>query len=280
MPKKDSMAAMTLLPAQAQQEAKKMIPAEAVKGLPFFKKLSNDEQSQLLDETRQLGTAMMVHGTSALSIGKHLADINEILTKQNAFYKYLKFFGIAPKTAYRYMNGYTNAVGLLPDNVVKAAMTRGLSIVGHDEKRPLGNYTQAVKALPPPRNPDPERAAKYVDDIVGWMQKRKSYITKSRGKLKPANIKGEVEPEIELGDPDLLKKAAYRALTHYYKRLPGRAPKKAEWLKELFGMLLTDIGVSSWTVQAAAVPEDFPAKRGRPVLLKEETEAAPASASA
>lgn len=253
-----------LLPAQAQKEAGKLVPSETIQIQKFFQQLSETQQTRLMEQTKHLGTAVMVQGTASLAIGKHLADIQETLTKVNGFYKYLKLFKINPKKAYRYMDSYRNAAHALPENILKVAITRGLPIISWDKKKPLGEYTLAVRQFPPPRNPDVVKANDYVDEIEKFTKERKTKLRKAGGK------KADMEHEPEMGDPDVLLKSAYRGINLMFKRVPGNTRSKRIWVDKLVGMLLADLGVASaQTFEPTNVPEDFRAVRGRPKLEAE-----------
>lgn len=258
-----SLTLTSILPPQARQDARSLVPKGNVESLKFYKVMKAKDQELLKEETRELGAAILTHGASGLAIGEHLARINLLLTPYNGFYRYLKTFGMSERNAYRYINGYNNAKQHWPDNVLKAAITRGLKIVSDSDKRPLGKFTESVRVLPPPRNPDPAQANKYLNELVAHTKERRSRIAKKHGK--DAAKKADVE--IIIADPEVLLKVSYRQLAINLKRLPHNARSKRSWVDKYVGMMLTELGISHASFNAVAIPEDFRATRGRPKLV-------------
>src|SRR5262249_14455151 len=147
---------VTILPP-SKQETGLLAPKQTLQSLKFFKKLKESEQEKLLEKDRELTAARVVHGMSGLAIGQFLHEVNEMLTPYNAYYKYLRSKNIAPKTSYRYINGFVNASQHFTEPVLRVAVARNLKIVSDNEKKPLGEYTEAFRSLgTPPR--DPEKA--------------------------------------------------------------------------------------------------------------------------
>lgn len=257
--------AVTILPPN-KQETSLLAPKVQLQSQRFFRKLSPKDQEALVERDRELTAARVVHGMSGLAIGQFLHEVNELLTPYNAYYKYLRSKNIPPKTSYRYIRGYENAVNHFPEPVLRVAVARNLRIVSDDERKPLGEYTEAFRSLGAPPK-DPERAVKYVDDM-------QTYVKERRARLKRTGKSPKSVAELAvIEDPKEALKYAYRSLSIYIKKLPA-GTRKMNWLDHLVGMLLTDMGVSSRSFEAAAVPEDFRAKRGRPRLVREEGEAA------
>ena len=231
-------------------EEQALVPPQAFNTLAWWEKLNQEEQNVVLQEGRALGSAMLQYGTSRLAIGEHLAKLQGILEPHNLFGRFLKNFHFNKRTAYRYIAGYKNAQGRLPDTVLKAAIVRGMNIIGDSDIRPLGIYTQAVEKLPPPKDATEEQARTYLDQLdIVRKQDRPALFTMP-------------EPQ----DPQTLLKECYRFVSLRYKRLPTSSKTRSAWVRQLVGMLLVDLGVSGQqTFAPQAIPDDFKKQRGRPV---------------
>lgn len=273
---KNGLGEMTIIPPRMHQEARALIHKDKVKQLKAYGKMKPTEQQELVEETRNLGAAFLAHGSSGLAIGQHLTNVQKLLTPYNAFYKFLATFHLSQKTAYRYLNGFTNAEKAFPESVLKAAMARGLKIYSDDKTRPLGNYTEAVKILPPPRgNPDAERANLYIDQLESTRKERKKRLNKRHGK---GASKREEADAVAL-DPNVVLKQAYRTFAVLVKRLSSNGRTRRAWLDKLVGLQMTELGIASAIqFEPSAIPEDFRAKRGRPTLVKEGEEKEAATA--
>lgn len=223
-----------------------------VAGQGWWKKLNQDEQAVVVNESRELSTAMLAYGTSKLRIGEHLTKLQSVLEPHNLFGRYLKSFHLSKRTAYRYIAGFNNAKARLPESVLQAAMVRGVNLIGDSEVKPLGTYTSAVEKLPPPANATPVQVDTWLDQIE---QVRKE--ERSSGALATMPVPT---------DSGVLLKECYRFVSLRYKRLPNNTRTRANWIKSLVGMILSDMGVQGQQSFAPqAVPEDYKAQRGRPV---------------
>lgn len=219
----------------------------------LLKKLSEDEKTAVVNETHLLAKALLDYGKSRLAVGEHLAKLQSLLEPHNLFGRFLKNFHFSKRTAYRYIAGFNNARAKLPEVVLKAAMARGVNIVGDTEMKPLGVYTDAVAKLPPPQSATEEQANTWLNQIE---QVRKE--TRASGE---AGLFAVPVPQ----DPQTLLKECYRFVSLRYKRLPNNSRTRATWVRSLVGMLLADLGVSGeQTFAPHAAPEEFKAQRGRP----------------
>jgi hypothetical protein len=229
-----------------------LVPAEAFVSMPGWDKLDETEQSTVLSEGHGLAHELLVHGTSRMAIGAHLYKLRNVLTPHGLYGRFLKYFHFSKRTADRYVAGYENANKLLPEPIVRAAMARGINIIGDTAMKPLGIYTGAVKKLPPPKNPDTVQANTWLNQI--------EQVRKDERQAAPAGI-----ISIEPIDAQMALKECFRFINTRYKRLPNNSKTRSAFVRSLVGMILSELGVAGpQTFTPTAVPEDFRAQRGRP----------------
>lgn len=258
--------------APSVRETKQLIDSDRFEELRYWHKLTEREQEIVKGESQQLAQAMMIHGGSKLSMGYHFLRLKQVLEPKRCFQKHIKELTRFPlRTVLRYIASYQNAAERLPESIIKAAMARGMNILGESDERPLGVYTDAVQIMPPPRNPDAESAVRYLDQIEQFKKDRQV-------KLREKNAKGEkkhVDLMAKAGDPDELLFKSYRSVNVFFRRLPNNVRSRRAFVEKLVGMLLTDLGVANpQSFDPTAIPEGFKAVRGRPVEKKTGTESA------
>lgn len=235
-------------------DVKSIVPTASFTELSWWGKLNQEEQSVVLSEGQQLASALLQFGYSRMAIGEHLSRLQGVLEPHNLFTRFLKNFHFSKRTAYRYIAGFQNAKQRLPETVLKAAMARGVNIIGDSEIKPLGVYTDAVAKLPPPSNASEVQANTWLDQIE---QVRKD--TRASGET--MNVLAVPVPQ----DPQTLLKECYRFISMRYKRLPNNSKTKANFVRSLIGMILAELGVSGQqTFAPVAIPEEFRVGRGRP----------------
>lgn len=237
-------------------EVSNIVKVDAFASLSWYKKLNQDEQGAVMLEGQQLGQSLLQYGRSRLAVGEHLTKISKILEPHKAFEKFLKHFHFSKRTAYRYIRGYENAKAVLPESVLRAAMARGMQVVGESETRPLGVYTEAVAALPVPAEATDAQATTYLDQLEAVRRQSKSDAQ---------NI-----PLLFVGDPSVLMKECLRFVSVRYRRLPTAKRTRQVWAQQLLGMLLHEFNIqTAQTIAPQAVPESFQVQRGRPRENKE-----------
>lgn len=248
--------------AVAAKTTTSLVPETAYTELNWWERLDPQEQNKVKAEGEQLAVALLNHGRSRLAIGEHLRNIQAVLEPKNLFVKFLKNFHFSVKTAYRYMNGFTNAQRELPASVLSAAMARGYNMIGETEQKPLGIYTSAVRQLPPPANPTPEQANQWLDSVEQVRKKTRS--TPEAGFA--------TEAEAITQSPELLLKECYRFIENRFKKLPENARERSRWMKDLIAYEMSLIGLEKSTpIMPKAAPSDFKAERGRPRLVTSNT---------
>jgi hypothetical protein len=246
---------------QSSREVRQLVPTARFEELKFWDKLSEKEQQIVKEESHQLVQAMILHGGSKLAMGEHFLKLRDVLEPRRCFQKYVKAATRLPlRTVLRYITAYENASTRLPEVVLRAAMARGMNMLGEREEEPLGKYSRAVEIMPPPRSPDADQANRYLDQVETWNRERRSIIEKGKKKGKSM-----VDELVKPGDPDKLLRKSYRAFEMFFKRLPNDRRTRRHFIEKLVGMMLADLGVAnSQTFEPTAIPEGFKAVRGRP----------------
>lgn len=275
MPKK--VTALTVsMPHHLAAEAGRFMPRQAFEQLRFWNQLKDREQDTILSEAKQLSAALMMHGSSGLAIGEHLINIQKVLKPyEGAFAKFLRNFRFTERTAYRYIVAYNNAAERLPEPVLKAAMARGMNILGYTQDRPLGTYSGAYEVLKPlpSRYDDPADANRVLDQLEQVRKEIKADPEKKAAIEKRLKRQHEDLVEEIRTEPKFLLKHSYRTVKNALRHVSSR--KRRDWLESLVGMLLTEINIGHQTTfKPEAIPEDFRQGRGRPRMVTEEEKAA------
>lgn len=250
--KKHDLSNVTVIPAGMSADAKRFIPRQELQQLPFWSKLKERDQDSLVSEINSLGAAKMMHISSGLAIGKHILNIyNTCEAYSGAFRRIMSEMGFGLRQAYRYKDTFVNAQQAFPESVLKAAMVRGLDVLSYDNERPLGKYTEVVRLLPPPRNPEPAEANRYVEQLEQTYKERKKAIKD-----------GQDFDDLKR-DPETLLMQNFRGIKNALKYVPTRQRKR--WFEKLVGMSMTQLGVGNpITFEPEAVPEHFRQGPGRP----------------
>jgi hypothetical protein len=213
--------------------------------------LDPKERATLEKETKGLGSDMVNFGRARMAIGERLVRIREILQPKGVFVRFLDEIRFDRKTAYNLMNGFENAKANLPEIYLLAAMSRGLDMMGTNEERPLGRFTEAVAALPPPKTQDPKKVHDYLDKVVQF--RKEHYLQERTYSL------------------DRIELECFRFVDSRVKRLPRSHKARKAFLDAHVGMLMTAMGISNrQSFEPIAIAEGVRAKRGRPRKVEEE----------
>lgn len=245
-----------------------IIKAETLKTIKGWDKLSGEERSSVILESQKLGRTLLMHSQSRLAIGEHLVTLHGILEPHRMFQSYLKNFHFSERSAYRHMKSYENSKTILPATIMKAAMVRNVQILGESSDKPLGIYTAAAAALPPPVDATETQANEYLDQLEA---------------VRKTKQKDDVQVMVPRYDQNVLMKECLRFVASRYSRLPNRKATREAWVQKFFGMCLSEFGMSAQSALAPlSVPEQFAApKRGRPVgSVAAPPSSSPATASA
>lgn len=230
-----------------------LAPIATLTGLKWWAKLTAPEQTAVIEETQGLADALVETHDGMLRVGERLTKLQAILEPHSLFTRHIGHFHLSKRTAYRYISRYKNAASL-PEPILKLAMARNLAIGGDNEMKPYGTFTDAVRKLPPPRNPTQEQAATWLTQVEQVAKETRQSNADAVGATLP-------EPT----DPQTAMKEAFRFVSNRFNQLPANNRTRSNWIKSLVGMLLTQLGVSApQQFVPQAVPEDFAIGRGRP----------------
>lgn len=228
-------------------------PTSLLKSIPGWDELDRKDQLYIEKETKSLGVALSDYGFSRLAIGEHLNNVQTRLRK-GMFAKYLRAYHFKRSTAYKSIKSFQNASAHLPEAVLKMAMARNMPMLGESDDQPLGAYTDHTKRIPPPQSEDPEVISQYLDSIEAAKKRADGRSTKMT----------EIEE-----DADVLLKQTYRFISVRLNKLPSRGKARRVWADKLFGMVLSELGVSgSQSFAPEAIPDEFIAVKGRPRTIE------------
>ena len=217
------------------------MPQDALEAISGWERLPAREKAIIRRETDELTDSLATFGKARMAIGQHLCRVRDILEPQRIFVAYLRTipYGFSVKTAYRYIQIWEQAKTILPMPVLRVALLRGMDTLN----------MELVKTNPPPRTQDAKKISAYLDDLR----------------------KKQREEKQEEEDPDVKKRECVYYFRSRYSRLPigWTSRQKAEWLRDVFGMTLSTLGISlSQPVAPVALPDGFVRDRGRPPKKK------------
>lgn len=217
----------------------------------WWAKLAVGEQTRVKSETSSFVTALVAMGQSRLAAGEHLAAIQAVLEPLGVFTTFIhEYFHFSLRTAYRWIAEWKNAKKNLSEVILREAMAVGMNLMGESDEKPLGVYTEAVAASPPPKHPTPESARR-------WLVR----IDEARRERAGGGGKGETMVTVPEVDRENLLRVTYIGLRRAIRRVsPGQ---RAEFVSQLVGMLVGEFGLKIG-VRAVTVPGDWTRGRGRP----------------
>lgn len=234
---------------------KDLMPATILNSLPGWADLDAKTKATLEMETQQLGLALSNLGFSRLAVGEHLFNLQELLVPLRMFGKYIEATRLKRSTANTYIQGWRNAQELLPESVLRVAMARNFNMLGNDEEKPLGVYTDIVKRNPPPKTDEPRRISAWLDEIEVSRKRREA---------------NEV-PRKSNSDPQLVTKILYRYINLQLNKLPRNNRTRKTCLENAVGMVLADMGISAGvSITPQAAPKDFKPVVGRPKIIDQD----------
>jgi hypothetical protein len=155
-----------------------------------------------------------------LYIGQRLSELHTLLQPYGYFTKAIAAVRLVQRTAYGYMNGYRNAAKLLPEGAVQAMMDRKLVI--NSNRSPLGEWTEAVNLVPPPKAGSDAAYSRWVDELI---------------ERKPKRLTGHQANRVRKDPDDLLLECAH-VIERALKRLP---PQRA--VRERFGRRVVELAM-------------------------------------
>lgn len=218
-------------PAQRRREMDNTVKMEEQK---WFERLTEQEQGIV----RKIGnglTKMLERETETRSqIGEYLAAAKMVCEPRRCWLKFLKAFNFSQRTAYRYMEGYSRAAEVVTPAVLKLAAEQSIDLIGSG-KKPLGAYSDAVKAVGPPPK-DEGKIRTWLSEVV---EKKKEM--------------GRVERSQP--DRDRLQLSCARTVQNAFARLPNNSRVKGAWMREHLGICLGIAGMGTQSISPIAFPE-------------------------
>lgn len=217
-----------------------LVTRESVTNTNWWEVLSPQEQRTVLIETQALTEDMVTFGMSRLGIGEHLFNIREILEPKRVFTAFLRtHFRKSKATAYRIIEDFLYTKERVPEIVLRTAIARGYDIID----------AEIIEKMPPPKTQDRVKIVKYLEKVDAVRKEEKAAAP---------------EPEY---DPETLMREAFNFIAMRFHRLPNNSRTRMKWLDNLFGMVMSELGVQEErTFAPVEVPEGFRAVLGRPRL--------------
>jgi hypothetical protein len=256
---KSYLSNISSIPAASVQEIHRILPAREIQKLNFLADVKDGDRQRLISDIQHAAGAKLLVDRGKLALGKYIYNIHQACDPYSGtFNKTMAYLEIPLRSAYRFMYGFLCADKVWPENVVTAAIMRGLNIVSTNEQEPLGKYTEAARLLSPPTNPDMEAALKYVDQLEETRReinaRRKQ--AQASGKSLPPPIDGLKR------NPESLQEKAFREVKNALPFIPKR--NRQAWFNDLVGMILTEMGhASSVRIYPVAIPEGYRRGPGR-----------------
>lgn len=214
-------------------------PPVAIEAAEWFTTLTATEQSIIRRETDGLGNAMIRFGMGKIAIGEHLSRIREILEPKSLWVKYLRTlnaFSIA--TAFRYIQTYESAKGMLDAPVLRIVMQKGLNVIDGD----------VLAKLPAPMTSDPAALDEYVNKLE---------LVRRDSRVRTTFLISQ--------DPDTIIRECVDMVNTRLNRLPDAVKNKGEYIRKFVGALVTSQGISNpITFEPLALPASQKRSRGRP----------------
>ena len=215
-----------------------LVTRASVTNTDWWGVLTASEQRRVLIETQALTEEMVKYGMSRLAIGERLLNIRDVLEPKRKFVNFLNTqCRFSRATAYRYINTYLSVKDRVPELVLRTAIARGFDITN----------AALVEKMPPPTTHDRTKIVKYLEKVEEYRREERSTAA---------------DPEY---DPDTLMRETLNFVSMRFSRLALSAKQREEWLEQLIGMILSDLGVQEeQSFAPVPVPEEFRVIRGRP----------------
>lgn len=223
--------------------------------MPEWDTFSEEDRRFLREEMLKVMDERVRLGMSVLAVGESLKKIREKLAPMRLFSKFCENLNYTRSTANKYISSFERAQKALPEPGLRVAMAMGLKIISEDDSMPLGVYTHAVKGLMMPKGSDTRQWRAYWEDAE-----------KKRRRLAATAIERRQSVDV---DVDAIAKSIYRFDLRRLRKV-SRAKSRMAILERVFGIHLTEHGISRLTVAAEAVPGDFVPVVGRPAKKEEE----------
>jgi hypothetical protein len=193
-----------------------------------FGEMGAEERKTVLREF----TALSKGEFSELGTGRRIVQVRSILEKYGIFWRFLKKLPFTERTAYRRIKSYERAVQMWPEEVVTAAIERGLKIVGWTAENPMGFYENVP---PPSKTLTPSKIEEY---------------------LMQAEVQVRRNQAINNSSSDEILKMCFRFVERNTRNL--QPEERKTFLDNLVGLQMTLLG--AWKPQQFSptqIPQDF-----------------------
>ena len=231
----------------AVNDGRPLIPEELITGQPYWKKLSRDDQTVVMEQTQKIGRLGWDMKRSHLEMGESLLVLQQHLKEY--FRPHLKNLNLKEKTAYRIMENYRETKKMIPVQAMPTLMAMNYDFA---QKK----YLNIIKKIGPPSSSEPAVVEAWAEDVVK-AQKEKFRANRTQGEVLP--------PEVPRDPEDMLEES-FRYAKIRFHRLPN-SKNRMKWIERLFGYLLKEAGVGSpMSFSPMTAPESFLTGRGRPKL--------------
>lgn len=221
-----------------------------IKALPTdIAKRVNDLSNRLLNQFQTLSK-------SRLDIGKTLLEAKQMLEPMGIFVAWINGIpGLSKASAYRYIDRYQVAVKHLPEPVREYALTAGEDIVGTDENKPFGKFTEAVEKVGPP----PQATGNKKEDSLAAMR-WVNEVTTTQGKIFHKNTRGKKTYEEHV-------KAAVKGFIGHYVGVDDK--QQMPFVRDVFGYILANLSLPEMDVRPKTPSAEFKfdakkSEKGRP----------------
>jgi hypothetical protein len=170
-----------------------------------------------------------------------IGELQAILAPYGYFTKAIRTFDMVQRTAYGYMYGYRNAIDQLPPGAVQAMMDRRLTINASRNMRTLGEWTEAIAAVPSPATGPAATYLKWVDEVIA---------------KKPKRFTGKRANQIRR-EPDEVLLECYRFIEKMGNRLPPIRGTREKFARKLMGIIMTHFELAPDKFTPAEIPASF-----------------------
>lgn len=204
--------------------------------------LPKDEYKAVLRDMREI-----VASNSPLYIGERLFRLQRTLAPYGYFIKAIKAMRLVLRTAYGYMYGYRNACEQLPAGAVEAMMKRKLTINASRNKTGLGEWTAAIKLMPPPSKGSATTYERWVEEMIA---------------AKPKRLTGQQALRVPRNPSDVLREC-YVAVDRLARRLPPDRRIKETTARKLIALIMKRFDLGPEKFVPAEIPSHFVEPRNR-----------------
>lgn len=217
---------------------------------PWWAELTAEEKAEQKRDDGVLIEALEGMRRNRMTVGEVLLRSQQRLEPHRCFLQYMeRNFPFSQRTGYRMMEEWRSTKQHLPEPVIREAFRLGLDLVG-TPKKPYGEFTEAVKELPPPEKPSPKQASAWLQNIVEIRRKHVPHQVKETKAIQKADSREAM-------------RGSFIAVRRYMRRVLEE--ERGKWAETLCGMLLTAAGIGkAHRIAPVAIPDGWIVVAGRP----------------